>query len=291
MWKTALPRCSSNSLSQNYSFLWELSVAPYSLLWSVTRGSTANVISLWCFNELPHFNEYLMNDSQPSELLEQQNNNLYPMLRTLTEASTAISKAHQNPGVSLCPAVALLTLSCYEAFLFKHPLKRSIALHSEARGNPRPKKKVKHLDSYSTYQLSVGLYYVCKAKSWSEKTTCYRVLNIKPTLKYLYFVLWFWYLNKQSGEIGFKITAPSSAAQKQGWYKVGTVSCVLREELWPWNCWGWTKPLKFFSSPKRASDDEMDKGEVVDNCFYPEFQIHRIIYHCHGSLNILHEII
>lgn len=67
MWKTALPRCSSNSLSQNYSFLWELSVAPYSLLWSVTRGSTANVISLWCFNELPHFNEYLMNDSQPSE--------------------------------------------------------------------------------------------------------------------------------------------------------------------------------------------------------------------------------
>lgn len=47
---------------------------------------------------------------------------LYPMLRTFTEASTAISKVHQNPGVCLCPAVALLTLSCYEAFFFKkHP--------------------------------------------------------------------------------------------------------------------------------------------------------------------------
>lgn len=217
---------------------------------------------------------------------------LCPMLRTFTEASTAISKVHQNPGVSLCPAVALLTLSCYEAFFFKTPpWREALPCTQRPGGIPELKKKVRHLDSYSTNQLSAGLYYVCKAKSWSEKTTCYRVLNIKTTLKYLYFVLWFWYLNKQSGEIGFKITAPSSAAQKQGWYKVGTVSCVLREEVWSWNCWGWTKPLKVFSSPKRGSDNEMDKGEVVDSCFYPEFQIHRIIYHCHGSLNTLHEII
>lgn len=41
---------------------------------------------------------------------------LYPMLRILTEASTAISKVHQNPGVSLCASVAFLTLSYYEAF-------------------------------------------------------------------------------------------------------------------------------------------------------------------------------
>lgn len=50
------------------------------------------------------------------------------------------------------------------------------------------------------------------------------------------------------------------------------------------------EPLKL-SSPKKASDDEMAKVEVVDKWFHPKFQIRRIIYHCRGSLNTLHEII
>lgn len=115
---------------------------------------------------------------------------LYPTMRTVTEASTTIGKVHQDPGVSLCPTVVFLTLSYYEAFFFKTSLlRKSTALDSDARGNPGGKKKIRHLDSHSPNQLSVGLYYMCKAKSWSEKTTYYRVLNINTTLKYLCFVL------------------------------------------------------------------------------------------------------
>lgn len=122
---------------------------------------------------------------------------LYPMLRTSTEASTAISKVHQKPGVSLCPAVAFLALCYYKAFFLNIPPEEKHCPALRGQGNPRAKKKkVRHLESYSPNQLSVGLYYVCKAKSWCEKTTCYRVLNINTTLKYLYFVLWFWCLKK-----------------------------------------------------------------------------------------------
>lgn len=144
------------------------------------------------------------------------------MLRTSTEASTAINKVHQNPGVSLCLTVAFLTLSYYQAFVlnksFSPEEKHCPSLRGQGESQ-REKKKVRYLDSYSPNQLSVALYYVCKAKSWPEKTTCHRIRNINTTLKYLYFVLWFLYLNKWSGEIRFKITAPSSAAQKQGWLR------------------------------------------------------------------------
>lgn len=117
---------------------------------------------------------------------------LYSTMRTVTEASTTIGKVHQDPGVSLWPYSSISDTVLLWSFFFKTSLlKKSTAPDSDARGNPGGKKKIRHLDSYSPNQLSVGLYYVCKAKSWSEKTTYYRVLNINTTLKYLCFVLWF----------------------------------------------------------------------------------------------------
>lgn len=66
---------------------------------------------------------------------------LYPMLRTSTEASTAISKVHQKPGVSLCPAVAFLALSYYKAFFFKHPSRRETLPCTQRPGESQSQKK------------------------------------------------------------------------------------------------------------------------------------------------------
>lgn len=155
MWKTAFPPCSSRRISQNYSFSWELSLAPYSMLWCVTRGSTAGVISLWCFHELP-------NDSQPSGLLEQQNNNL-PLPRAENfnwslnshEQSTPKSKCFFVPCSSISDTVLLWS------FFFKKKIspeeKHCPALRGQGESQSK-KKKVGHLDSYSPHQLSGGLY-------------------------------------------------------------------------------------------------------------------------------------
>lgn len=186
MWKTALPRCSSKSKSQNHFFSWELSVAPTQC--SDLLRETA--LLLFPYGVLMN---YLMTLSHQDFWNNRTIIYLYTMMRTLTEASTAIGKVHQDPGVSLCPAVAFLTLSYHEAFFFfffqNIPPEDKSCPGLRCQGESRSKKRVRHLDSYSPNQLSVGLYYMCKAKSWSEKTTYYRVLNINTILKYLFFVI------------------------------------------------------------------------------------------------------
>lgn len=111
----ALPLQSSKNMRQNYSFLRELAVASYSTPQSATGDSTSNVISLQYFHELP-------NDSEPSCLLEEQNNKnyLYATLKAsgkvmMQQNHTVINKVHQNPSVSLCPSVAFLPPSYHEA--------------------------------------------------------------------------------------------------------------------------------------------------------------------------------
>lgn len=158
----------------------------HSMLWSVTRDSTA-VISLWCFNELP-------NDSQPSGLLEQQNNNL--PLHHDENFNWSLNSHWQSTPRSRCFIVpcssisdTVLSWSFFFFFFQNIPPEDKSCPGLRCQGESRSKKRVRHLDSYSPNQLSVGLYYMCKAKSWSEKTTYYRVLNINTILKYLFFVI------------------------------------------------------------------------------------------------------
>lgn len=115
------------------------------------------------------------------------------------QSHIAISKVCQNPGVSLYPSAVFLPPSCHEAIFLNTPAEEKHCFSLGDWGEPqrgKKKKKVRHLNSFFPNQLSVGLYYVCKAKSWSKKTTCCRVLDINTTLKYLDFVLYFRFLNK-----------------------------------------------------------------------------------------------
>lgn len=108
------------------------------------------------------------------------------------QSHTAISKVHQNPGVCFFMPLSGIsaTFLSWSNFSKRPRWRETLPCSGGPRGNPRAKeKKVRHLDSFFPKQLSVGLYYVCKAKSWSEKTMYYRILNINTTLKYFYFVI------------------------------------------------------------------------------------------------------
>lgn len=191
MWNAALPLRRSNSMRQNYSFLWELAVTSYAILSSVTGGSTSAVMSLWCYHELP--NDWAIVTSGTTE----RHNLPLPYAEKLqlrwwcSKATQTLVKYAKSRGFFEPLSSTSATFLPWSNFSKHHCRTETLPCPGRPGGNIRGEEppKVRHLDAFFPNQLSAGLYYMCKAKSWPEKTTCYRVLNINTNLKYLYFVL------------------------------------------------------------------------------------------------------